>query len=67
MLVRYLDDFYEIISIFVLVGYGLMEMVLVINVRVYKYNLCYFFGCFIFFIEICIVDMEIKEDLFFEI
>ncbi len=62
-LARHLDDFYEITSIPVLVGYGLTETSPVTNARVHRHNLRYSSGRPIPLTEIRIVDPETKIDL----
>jgi long-chain acyl-CoA synthetase len=62
-LARHLDDFYEITSIPVLVGYGLTETAPVTNARVHKHNLRYSSGRPVPLTEIRIVDPETKRDL----
>lgn len=61
----YLENFFEIIGIDLLVGYGLIEIFLVLIVRYYWENLWGFFGRFFFGIEIKIVNLEIYEILGF--
>jgi long-chain acyl-CoA synthetase len=60
-LARHLDDFYEIIKINLLVGYGLTETSPVTNVRCKTHNLRYSSGKPIAGTEIRIVDPETRQ------
>jgi len=60
-LARHLDDFYEIVNIPVLVGYGLTETSPVSNARTYSNNLRYSSGQPIPGTEIRIVDPETRQ------
>jgi long-chain acyl-CoA synthetase len=60
-LARHLDDFYEIVNIPVLVGYGLTETAPVTNARTPRHNLRYSSGRPIPQTEICIVDPETRQ------
>ncbi|MFM1841373.1 MAG: Long-chain-fatty-acid--CoA ligase, partial [Cyanobacteriota bacterium] len=62
-LARHLDDFYEIVNIPVLVGYGLTETAPVTNARIHKHNLRYSSGRPIPGTEIRIVDPETRHSL----
>lgn len=62
-LARHLDDFYEIIGISLLVGYGLTETSPVTNARTPKRNLRYSAGQPIPGTEIRIVDPETRQNL----
>lgn len=62
-LAKHLDDFYEIVSIPVLVGYGLTETSPVTNARVHTHNLRYSSGKPIPQTEIRIVDLETRQTL----
>jgi len=58
---RHLDDFYEIVNIPVLVGYGLTETSPVTNARTHQHNLRYSSGQPIPHTEIRIVDPETRQ------
>ncbi|MEB3227059.1 MAG: long-chain fatty acid--CoA ligase [Synechocystis sp.] len=60
-LARHLDDFYEIVNIPVLVGYGLTETSPVSNARTHRHNLRYSSGQPIPDTEIRIVDPETRQ------
>jgi long-chain acyl-CoA synthetase len=60
-LARHLDDFYEIVNIPVLVGYGLTETSPVTNARTHQHNLRYSSGQPIPHTEIRIVDPETRQ------
>jgi long-chain acyl-CoA synthetase len=62
-LAKHLDDFYEIIGIPVLVGYGLTETSPVTNARTHSHNLRYSSGKPIPQTEIRIVDPETRQTL----
>ncbi len=62
-LAKHLDDFYEIVGIPVLVGYGLTETSPVTNARVHTHNLRYSSGKPIPQTEIRIVDPETRKPL----
>jgi long-chain acyl-CoA synthetase len=62
-LARHLDNFYEIINITVLVGYGLTETSPVTNVRTPDHNLRYSSGRPIAHTENLIVDLDSKTPL----
>lgn len=60
-LARHLDDFYEIVNITVLVGYGLTETSPVTNARTHRHNRRYSSGRPIPDTEIRIVDPETRQ------
>jgi long-chain acyl-CoA synthetase len=62
-LARHLDDFFEIIGIEILVGYGLTETSPVTNVRRPWHNLRYSAGLPMLETQICIVDPETRKPL----
>jgi long-chain acyl-CoA synthetase len=62
-LAKHLDDFYEIVGINLIVGYGLTETAPVTNVRTYKRNLRGSAGQPLPQTEIRIVDPETKQTL----
>ncbi|MFN5514859.1 MAG: long-chain fatty acid--CoA ligase [Cyanobacteriota bacterium] len=62
-LARHLDDFYEIVNIPVLVGYGLTETAPVTNARTLSHNLRYSSGKALPQTEIRIVDPETRQPL----
>ncbi len=62
-LAKHLDDFYEIVGISVLVGYGLTETSPVTNARTHHHNLRYSSGKPIPQTEIRIVDPETRQTL----
>lgn len=64
-LVMYLENFFEMIGIELLVGYGLIEIFFVLIVRYYWENFWGLVGRLILGIEIKIVDLEIGKILGF--